>query len=148
MGNKKVWWEEGQRWVKLRLSTKAIKTLDKKGIDAMAKDAGINLYDLPHKKYDPSREKWKSENPYPSRQLPKKLKSRQKNKWLLPNSLRGEQAWLADAEVHPILADVVKGKLVPLSGRGGGGEGGGGGGGDEEGGKEGGSGGGGGGEGG
>jgi len=29
--------------VKLRLSTKAIKTLEKKGIEAMAREAGINL---------------------------------------------------------------------------------------------------------
>lgn len=40
---KRVWWPQGKRWVKLRLSTKAIKTLEKKGIQAMAKDAGIDL---------------------------------------------------------------------------------------------------------
>jgi large subunit ribosomal protein L28 len=40
---KRVWWPQGNRWVKLRLSTKAIKTLEKKGIAAMAKEAGINL---------------------------------------------------------------------------------------------------------
>ena len=40
---KRVWWAEGNRWVRLRLSTKAIKTLEKKGIAAMAKEAGINL---------------------------------------------------------------------------------------------------------
>jgi large subunit ribosomal protein L28 len=40
---KRVWWPEGRRWVKLRLSTKAIKTLEKKGLQAMAKEAGINL---------------------------------------------------------------------------------------------------------
>ena len=40
---KRVWWPEGNRWVRLRLSTKAIKTLEKKGIAAMAKEAGINL---------------------------------------------------------------------------------------------------------
>ncbi|EDX76844.1 ribosomal protein L28 [Coleofasciculus chthonoplastes PCC 7420] len=40
---KRVWWQEGNRWVKLRLSTKAIKTLEKKGLQAMAKEAGINL---------------------------------------------------------------------------------------------------------
>lgn len=43
---KRVWWNEGNRWVRLRLSTKAIKTLDKKGLQAMAKDAGINLNKL------------------------------------------------------------------------------------------------------
>ena len=41
--DKKVWWPEGNRWVKLRLSTKAIKTLEKKGLQGMAKKAGINL---------------------------------------------------------------------------------------------------------
>lgn len=43
---KRVWWPEGNRFVRLRLSTKAIKTLEKKGIDAMAKEAGINLNKL------------------------------------------------------------------------------------------------------
>jgi large subunit ribosomal protein L28 len=40
---KRVWWPQGNRWVKLRLSTKAIKTLETKGIDAMAKEVGLNL---------------------------------------------------------------------------------------------------------
>lgn len=40
---KRIWWEEGKRWVKLRISTNAIKTLEKKGLAAMAKEAGINL---------------------------------------------------------------------------------------------------------
>lgn len=40
---KRVWWPQGKRWVKLRISTKAIKTLEKKGIAAMAKEAGIDL---------------------------------------------------------------------------------------------------------
>ncbi len=40
---KRVWWPQGNRWVKLRLSTKAIKTLQKKGLTAYAKEAGINL---------------------------------------------------------------------------------------------------------
>jgi large subunit ribosomal protein L28 len=40
---KRVWWAEGKRWVRLRLSTKAIKTLEKKGLQAMAKEAGLNL---------------------------------------------------------------------------------------------------------
>eukprot|EP00252_Welwitschia_mirabilis_P025144 TRINITY_DN773_c0_g1_i1.p1 TRINITY_DN773_c0_g1~~TRINITY_DN773_c0_g1_i1.p1 ORF type:complete len:143 (+),score=17.05 TRINITY_DN773_c0_g1_i1:140-568(+) len=40
---KKVWWEAGKRMVKLRLSTKALRTIAKKGLDAMAKEAGIDL---------------------------------------------------------------------------------------------------------
>lgn len=41
--DKKIWWPEGNCFVKLRLSTKAIKTLDKKGLNAMAQEAGIDL---------------------------------------------------------------------------------------------------------
>jgi large subunit ribosomal protein L28 len=41
--DKRVWWPQGNRYVKLRLSTKAIKTLETKGISAMAREAGINL---------------------------------------------------------------------------------------------------------
>lgn len=40
---KRVWWPQGKRFVKLRLSTKAIKTLEKKGLAAMAREAGIDL---------------------------------------------------------------------------------------------------------
>ena len=41
--SKRIWWAQGNRWVKLRLSTKAIKTLQHKGLQAMANEAGINL---------------------------------------------------------------------------------------------------------
>jgi large subunit ribosomal protein L28 len=40
---KRVWWENGNRWVKLKICTKAIKSLETKGLEAMAKEAGINL---------------------------------------------------------------------------------------------------------
>jgi large subunit ribosomal protein L28 len=40
---KRIWWVEGKRWVKLHLSTKALKTLELKGLAAMAKEAGLNL---------------------------------------------------------------------------------------------------------
>eukprot|EP00475_Leptophrys_vorax_P008848 TRINITY_DN1577_c0_g1_i1.p1 TRINITY_DN1577_c0_g1~~TRINITY_DN1577_c0_g1_i1.p1 ORF type:complete len:139 (+),score=6.16 TRINITY_DN1577_c0_g1_i1:164-580(+) len=41
--DKKIWWEEGNRFVQLKLSTKAIKTLEWKGLDKMAKEAGVDL---------------------------------------------------------------------------------------------------------
>ena len=40
---KRVWWTQGNRWVRLRLSTKAITTLESKGLEAMAKAAGLDL---------------------------------------------------------------------------------------------------------
>lgn len=41
--SKRIWWPEGKRWVKLRLSTKAIKTIQKKGLQAMADEMGLDL---------------------------------------------------------------------------------------------------------
>jgi len=40
---KRIWWPQGKRWVRLRISTKAIKTLQHKGLQAFAKEAGIDL---------------------------------------------------------------------------------------------------------
>jgi large subunit ribosomal protein L28 len=40
---KRLWWPQGKRWVRLRLSTSAIKTLDHKGLDAFAKEVGLDL---------------------------------------------------------------------------------------------------------
>ncbi len=43
---KRIWWEEGNRWVRLRLSTKAIKTLQHKTLGEFAKEAGLDLTKL------------------------------------------------------------------------------------------------------
>ncbi|KAJ3672125.1 hypothetical protein LUZ60_006846 [Juncus effusus] len=40
---KRIWWPAGNRWVKLRLSTAALRTIEKNGLDAVAKKAGIDL---------------------------------------------------------------------------------------------------------
>ncbi|QEY31693.1 50S ribosomal protein L28 [Synechococcus sp. RSCCF101] len=40
---RRLWWAEGQRWVRLRVSTKALRTIQKKGLAAFAREQGINL---------------------------------------------------------------------------------------------------------
>ncbi len=40
---KRLWWEGGNRFVKLRLSTAALRTIDKKGLDAFASEMGLDL---------------------------------------------------------------------------------------------------------
>merc|ERR1712205_65558 len=40
---KRVWWEEGNAFVRLRLSTKAIKALKSKSLNEMAKKADLDL---------------------------------------------------------------------------------------------------------
>ncbi len=52
---KKVYWPEGQRWVKLRICTKAMKTIEKKGLQIMANEAGLDLWKLPFEDARPQR---------------------------------------------------------------------------------------------
>jgi large subunit ribosomal protein L28 len=40
---KRVWWPEGNRFVRLKLSTSAIRTLEKKSLAVFAKEAGVDL---------------------------------------------------------------------------------------------------------
>ena len=40
---KRIWWEARKRYAKLRLSTKALKTIENSGLDAVANKAGIDL---------------------------------------------------------------------------------------------------------
>jgi large subunit ribosomal protein L28 len=40
---RRLWWAEGNRFVKLRVSTRALKTIQKKGLGAYARELGINL---------------------------------------------------------------------------------------------------------
>merc|ERR1719261_756347 len=45
----KIFWPEGQRLVKLRISSKTIRTIEKKGLSVVAKAAGVNLWKQPFK---------------------------------------------------------------------------------------------------
>merc|ERR1719387_3100855 len=45
----KIYWAEGQRLVKLRISSKTIRTIEKKGLSVVAKAAGVNLWKQPFK---------------------------------------------------------------------------------------------------
>lgn len=40
---RKLWWEEGNKFVKLRLATRTIKTVKKNGLNATAKKYGVDL---------------------------------------------------------------------------------------------------------
>ncbi len=40
---KKFWWPEGDRYVVLRVSTRAMRTIDKKGLQAFADEVGVDL---------------------------------------------------------------------------------------------------------
>ena len=40
---RKLWWQEGNKWVTLRISTKALKSIQKVGLNNFAKSQGVNL---------------------------------------------------------------------------------------------------------
>lgn len=40
---RRLWWDEGDTFVRLRLSTRALRTIDKKGLGAFAAEQGIDL---------------------------------------------------------------------------------------------------------
>ena len=40
---KRFWWPEGNRFVRLKVSTRAMRTIVKKGLGAFAAEAGVDL---------------------------------------------------------------------------------------------------------
>ena len=40
---RRLWWEQGKRWLTIRVSTRTLKTIQKKGLDAYAKSQGVDL---------------------------------------------------------------------------------------------------------
>ncbi|MEQ1566019.1 MAG: 50S ribosomal protein L28 [Myxococcota bacterium] len=41
--SKRLWWEKEQRFVRIRLSTEALRTIGKKGLQTYADEAGVDL---------------------------------------------------------------------------------------------------------
>jgi large subunit ribosomal protein L28 len=40
---RRLWWEEGKKWVNIKISTKALKSIQKVGLDKFAKLNGVDL---------------------------------------------------------------------------------------------------------
>ena len=40
---RRLWWAEGKKWINIKISTKALKTIQKNGLNSFAKSQGINL---------------------------------------------------------------------------------------------------------
>lgn len=43
---RRLWWAEGNRWVRLRIATSTLRTIQKKGLGPFAKELGLNLAKL------------------------------------------------------------------------------------------------------
>ena len=46
---RRLWWEEGKKWVNIKISTKSLKSIQKVGLDKFAKSNGV---DLKNSKFD------------------------------------------------------------------------------------------------
>ncbi len=40
---RRIWWAEGERFIRIKLSTRALRTMRKKGLDRYATEVGIDL---------------------------------------------------------------------------------------------------------
>ncbi len=40
---RRLWWEQGKRWISVRVTTRTLKTIQKKGLDTYAKSKGLDL---------------------------------------------------------------------------------------------------------
>jgi len=59
---KRIYWPRGNRWVKLRISSKGMKNVEKMGLEAAAKKAGIDLWKLPFQLDESeARKQWKKQ---------------------------------------------------------------------------------------
>ncbi|KAK9819729.1 hypothetical protein WJX72_001689 [[Myrmecia] bisecta] len=102
---KKIFWPEAKRWVKLRVSTKALKTIEKNGLQAMAKEAGINLASLPYVDASPVRQEYLAAHPQACPQAknvrrmknPEKLAA-SKKKPLVPTYIAGGRIAMVRSE--------------------------------------------------
>ncbi|GMH41264.1 hypothetical protein BSKO_09174 [Bryopsis sp. KO-2023] len=98
---RKIYWPEGQRWVKMKISTKALRTIEKKGLNKMADDAGIDLWKLPFVDCRPERIQYLKEHPMevPTKKNPgnKKMKNPER---------------LAASRKTPVMAKYLDGRIV------------------------------------
>merc|ERR1712100_537568 len=108
--NKFLYWPEGERLVKLRISARSLRTIEKKGLSVMAKEAGINLWSLPFKDRRPQRVEFQANNPKQV-PLPKDPKNKMKNparlassnkKRILPSYLGGRVFWIRDGSENRV----------------------------------------------
>ena len=40
---RRLWWAEGKKWINIRISTKALKSIQKVGLNNFAKSQGVDL---------------------------------------------------------------------------------------------------------
>ena len=77
---KRLFWAEEGRWVRLRICARAIKSVEKKGLAVMAKEAGLDLSSLPYTDAGKARTEWLAAQPVVPPQSKKRVGSSRKMK--------------------------------------------------------------------
>ena len=62
---KNLFWEKENRWVRVKIAATTLKTIQKLGLDEMAKRHDVDLYALPYSDYSDARRDWLKENNKP-----------------------------------------------------------------------------------
>merc|ERR1712216_802631 len=119
---KKVYWPTGQRFIKLRISMRTIRTLDKIGLSMMATYTEINLWKLPFKDFRSMRlEYLRMKSSQISR--PKKCQNNMKNikrlansrkKLVVPRYIGGRIFWIRfrdEENIYKLIHTKTKGDL-------------------------------------
>lgn len=78
--SKRLFWAEEERWVRLRVCARAIKSVEKKGLAVMAKEAGLDLYSLPYTDASKARTEWLAAQPVAPPQSKKRVGSSRRMK--------------------------------------------------------------------
>ena len=73
-----MYWPRANRWLKLRISTKAMRTIEKIGLEPAAQKAGVDLWQVPFQMGESEeRQRWKEANPAirNSKKQPRQMKN-------------------------------------------------------------------------
>merc|ERR1712193_115588 len=120
--NKKFFWGEGQRFVKLRVSARTIRTIKKRGLSALAQVAGINLWKKAYEDVRPERLDYLAKHPLqvprpkkPKNEMsnPDRLRSSTK-KTLVPCYIDGSIFWIRTGEEQKIYKLILAQKETDL----------------------------------
>merc|ERR1712224_473749 len=122
---KKIFWPEEERFVRIRVSARTIRTIEKKGISSLAKNTGIDLRKLAFDDVRPARLLYLTQNPMqvPRAKNPKnKMKNSERlaaslKKPILPCYIDGCIFWLRDGEVDKIYQLILAQKEADLAGQ-------------------------------
>merc|ERR1711920_1095826 len=118
--DKRIYWPEGRRFVKLRIAARTIRTIDKNGVSAVAKKAGIDLWKLRFENCRPERLK-RSITKIPQVPRPEIPKSKMKNparlsasrkKPMVPRYIGGRVFWIREGEEKDIYR-LIQSQMEP-----------------------------------